>query len=470
MSIQARPAQRFFRDSASRSDARTDNRLAFVDQAMFLGARATGQELAMQCVWIYEHPVDFGRLRRFHRNLGFGLLGRLIERSPLPFGRHRWVSSLGPPSDIDMAECPRPRAELGDWADEHAQMAVDPEWGPGWRLGVLPLTDGSTAISVVASHCLADGGGGLFTVFEAVTGNPRNLGYPPPGSRTRLRAAVSDLRQTARGAPEVARTLLAAARLARRRRRDNALQPAPRTAATIGHGSDQPLVVPAINIFVDAEDWDACAEALGGNSYSLVAGLAAKFAERMGRLRVDDGTASLIVPINDRTLEDTRANAVVLAHVSIDPTQVTRDLSSTRIALKQALKTAREVPDETLQLLPLIPLIPKRAVERLADVAFGLSADLPVSCSNLGVLPPEIGRPDGTDAEYVILRGIDRRVTRQVLEQRRGLLTLLSGQVGPRISIAVIAYQPGGKNSKSHLREMAVRALAEFGLAGVIID
>jgi hypothetical protein len=470
MSIQARPAHRFFRDSASRSDARTDNRLAFIDQAMFLGARATGQELAMQSVWLYEHPVDFDQLRRFHRNFGYGLAGRLIETSPLPFGRHRWVSSLGPPSDIDIAECPRPRAELGDWADECAQLPIDPELGPGWRLGVLPLTDGSTAVSLVVSHSLADGVGALLAVVDAVKGNTCDLGYPPPRSRTRLRAVVTDTRETAASAPEVARTLVAAARLARRRRRDNALKGAPRSAAIIGDGGDQPVVVPAINIFVDVEDWDARAEALGGNSYSMVAGLAAKFAERMGRLRADDGAASLIVPINDRTLEDTRANAVVLAHVSIDPTQVTTDLSSTRIALKQALKTAREVPDETLQLLPLIPLIPKRAVERLADVAFGLSADLPVSCSNLGELPPEIGRPDGTDAEYVVLRGIDRRVTRQVLEQRRGLLTLVSGRVGPKISIAVIAYQPGGKNSKSHLREMAAHTLAEFGLAGVIID
>ena len=70
----------------------------------------------MQVVWVYEHPVDFDGLRRFHQNFGYGLYGRRIERSPLPFGRHRWVSSLGPPSDLDIAERARPRADLGDWA------------------------------------------------------------------------------------------------------------------------------------------------------------------------------------------------------------------------------------------------------------------------------------------------------------------------------------------------------------------
>ncbi len=174
----------------------------------------------MQVVWVYEHAIDFDGLRRFHHNLGYGLLGRRIERSPLPFARHRWVLDRGP-SDIDIAECARPRAELSDWADERSQLPVDPEWGPGWHLGVLPLTDGSTAVSLVASHYLLDGIGLIVALVEAILGNTRDLGYPPPRSRTRLRAVVQDARQTARDAPEVARALVAAAKLARRRRHDS---------------------------------------------------------------------------------------------------------------------------------------------------------------------------------------------------------------------------------------------------------
>jgi hypothetical protein len=85
--------------------ARPDNRLSFTDQLLFLGQPGTSQELVMQVVWVYEHAVDFDGLRRFHQNFGYGLFGRRIECSPLPFGRHRWVSSFGPPSDIDVAEC-----------------------------------------------------------------------------------------------------------------------------------------------------------------------------------------------------------------------------------------------------------------------------------------------------------------------------------------------------------------------------
>jgi hypothetical protein len=93
----------------------------------------------------------FDALKRFHHNLGYGLLGRRIERSPLPFARHRWVAYQGP--DIDIAESARPRDELSDWAGERAQLPVDPEWAPCWRLRVLPLTDGSTAVSRPSTRC-----------------------------------------------------------------------------------------------------------------------------------------------------------------------------------------------------------------------------------------------------------------------------------------------------------------------------
>ena len=156
MPVRIRPARASSDGRASNGDARPDNRLALVDQGFFAGHRAIGQTEVMQVVWVYEHAIDFDGLRRFHHNLGYGLFGRRIERSPLPFARHRWVSDRGP-SDIDIAECARPRAELSDWADERSQLPADPEWGPGWHLGVLPLTDGSTAVSLVVSHYLLDG-------------------------------------------------------------------------------------------------------------------------------------------------------------------------------------------------------------------------------------------------------------------------------------------------------------------------
>ncbi|MBO0676414.1 hypothetical protein JRC04_02935 [Mycolicibacterium sp. S2-37] len=447
--------------------ARSDHLVPYLDQAMFLGLRATGQAAVMQCVWIYEHPVDYDGLRRFHRNFGYGLAGRHIEPSPLPFGRHRWVSALGPQSDIDIAENVLPRAALGDWLDARAQVPVDPEWGPGWHLAVQPLDDGATAVTLVGSHCLSDGGGALLTVFNAVTGNTADLGYAPPKTRTRRQAVLEDARQLARDMPELGRTVAAAARLAYRRRKQFA-RPVKRDRQAGDGVPDEAIVTPAISVFVDGGKWDARAEALGGNSYSLLAGFAARLSQRIGRHRPEDGAVAFTIPINDRTLEDTRANAVKLATAHIDPRRVTEDLTEARAAIKQALKTVREVPDETLALLPLVPFIPKRAVQAMADVAFGFS-DLRVSCSNLGDLPVEIGRVDGTDAEFVTMRGVDGHISRRVLEERSGILTVVGARIGDTVSIAVIGYQPGAVNTKPWLADLVMDTLAEFDLPAVAI-
>jgi diacylglycerol O-acyltransferase / wax synthase len=52
---------------------RVDNRLAYIDQASFLGLRALAAGLLVQCTWIYERVVDMDRLYHFHGNLGYGL-------------------------------------------------------------------------------------------------------------------------------------------------------------------------------------------------------------------------------------------------------------------------------------------------------------------------------------------------------------------------------------------------------------
>jgi hypothetical protein len=470
VAIQVRPNRQSVRRRASKGDAaQPDNRLSFIDQAGLQLLRATGSGKLMQVVWIYDHPVDFGALKRFHRDFGYGLAGRRIERSPLPFGRHRWISSLGPTSDIDFAERARPRAEVSDWADERAALPVDPEWGPGWHLGVLPMTDGSTAISLVGSHCLCDGVGAMLTIVEAVSGNSRDLGYPPPRSGKRFRGAWSDLRETAKGAREVARTVAAAGKLGLRHRHEMAASSASKPSAISPADVYSTVVLPAISVFVDLGEWDARAKSLNGTSYSLLAGFAAKLGQRMGRRRAD-GAVTLLMALNDRTsLEDTRANAMLFAQVSLDPTPVTTDLTDARIAIRQALKTAREVPDETLQLLPLVPLVPRRALKRVADLFFGSSDDLSVSCSNLGDVDPAVGRPDGTDADYAMVRGVDQNVRRADIERAGGQLVVVAGRIGAKISIGIVAYQPGEENSKPRLRELAAHTLADFALTGEIV-
>jgi len=443
-----------------------DNVLPYPDQALFLALRGADQGAVMQALWVYDHEIDLDRVKKFHEYFSRGLVARGIESSPLPFGRHRWVALTGTQPEFDVAENPRDRAELYDWADEQVALPLDPEWGPGWRLAGQRLTDGATAVSLVVSHCIADGVAAFMACVEAINGTTRDTCYPPPRSRTRGRAVLADLRQMARDAPEIARTLRKAIKTLFQRRTDLTRTSTPPMPSAAG---DRIALVPSASIAIDIESWDALAERLGGNSFSLVAGFAGNLAQRLNRTRESDGAVTLMIPVSEREgLEDTGGNMVSIANVSFDPVGVTADLTGVRTAIRNGLKTARDVPDEMVELLPLIPFLPKRALARIADVAFGFSTDLPVSVSNFGDLPADLGRLDGTDAEHFSFRGVDRNVTHETLDRRGGILTVTAGRIAGKITMTVISYQPGMQNSQSGLRQVIGETLAEFGLTGEI--
>jgi hypothetical protein len=90
-----------------------------MDQAGIQLLRATGRGQLMQVVWIYEHPVDFEALKRFHRNFGYstgadgssGRRCRLVDIAGSPHSGHRESSSSRRPSSF----------EVSDWADEQAR-------------------------------------------------------------------------------------------------------------------------------------------------------------------------------------------------------------------------------------------------------------------------------------------------------------------------------------------------------------
>lgn len=446
--------------------AEPDNVVPYPDQALFLALRGADQEAVMQALWIYEHPLDLGGVKRFHHNLFGTLLARRIEPSPLPFGRHRWVSQPITDSNLEVVTQPRPRADLYTWADEQVELPLDPQHGPAWRMGVQPFTDGSTAVSLVISHCVADGAGSVLACVQASVGTIRDLGYPAAGSRPRWRAVRADLRQLRRDLPEVVRTLRQAAKVATRRRRDLARPDQPGPVRAI---DDRIVRMPSASVFIDADQWNSCAQSLGGNSFSLVAGFAGRLAARLNRVRASDGAVTLMIPVSDRAdLEDVGGNVVSIANVSFDPQLAAADLTVPRAAIREGLKQAREVPDEMVELLPLIPFLPKRAIARVADAAFGFSTDLPVSCSNFGILPSEVTQLDGTPAEYLAFRGVDRHVTAGNLARRRGAMTVTSGQIGSQMSISVISYQPGLENSQDELHKVIADALQDFGLSGRI--
>jgi diacylglycerol O-acyltransferase / wax synthase len=453
-----------------RHPAPPDNTLAYFDQGSFLWLRASGQSNGAQCTWVYRRAIDFDGLRRTYDNLAYGLLGRRIECSPLPFGRHRWVSWHEPP-DIDIGPPVRTRGALTGWIDERAAMPVDPEVGPCWHLGVLPIDDYGTAVSLVASHSVVDGSGFCLAIADAAKGIRHDFGYPPPHSRRRRLALVEDVRQTARNVPEVARALMSMTKLAitelpsvarRRPARSNTLPP----LAMPNADDDRPAVVPTATVYVDLADWDARAESLGGTSNSLFAGFAARMAARIGRLRAGDNMVTLAYPINDRAENDLRANALKGIDFAVDPAPVTADLRGIRQDIRQAIISRLGKFEEQEVAFPLIPLVPKALVRNLPLTALG--ADLPVGCSNLGDMDPAVACVDGTEADYVAMRLVEQNLTNKSHELMRGELYLVSGRICGKLFITIRFYQPDTKNSKHTLCNLVSDTLADFDLTGVL--
>jgi hypothetical protein len=442
-----------------------DNRLAHMDQASFLALRALGHGALVQFNWIYNRPINVDGLRRFHQGLGHGLLGRRVERSPLPFARDRWVA-CGGPEDIAIADTPRPRSDLSAWLLARACLPLDPEYGPCWHLGALPFEDGGTAVCLTASHTVVDGIALLQAVADAVSGKARDLGYPDPGSRSRRQALLEDAWQTIASAPELARAAAATARIALRQRKDVAASIASAPTSPRAAGEDQPVAVPSLAAYVDLAEWNERAKSLGGNSLFLLAGFAGRLGVRMGRV-CDDGSVTISLPMSDRAEDDTRGNALVFPVVSADPTNLASDLREVRIKIKQALVDLSATSEEMLGPLPLTSFTPKWVARRAAGIALG-AAGRPIGCSNCGDLDPAVNRPDGTDADYVFGRLIEPGISKRTLERMGGQLYVVSGRVHGKIWIVVNAYLSGRTNSQDALRKDLSGTFAEFDLAAEI--
>ena len=441
-------------------------RLALLDQAAFLRLRATGQGSVVQCTWVYDRDVDIDELRAFNGNLATGLLGRRIERSSLPFGRHRWVAGGGSP-DIDLTAACRPREDIGDWIEQRAQNTVDPEWGPTYHLGVLPLDDGGTAISLVASHCVADGLGLATAIAEAVKGESREFGYLQAHSRSRWRAVSEDLTDAVRSLPAVIRALIATLLILLRVSPD-AKAPSAAPHRPLDGGDDEHAELPSVTMQTDAGAWDTRARELSGSSNALCIAFAARVAQRMGRVQPDGNTVTVVVPVSERTADDDRANALSSITIAVDSEAVLDDLSRVRADVKSRLTSLAEQPNEMLAGLPLIPFTPRWLVRHTEGIAMATD-QLPVGCSNLGIFDSVVGRIDGADASEVSMRLAEQGITRGRIERAHGQLFCGTGTVNGSRFLTVVAYQCGAENTAASTRELARGALADLQLSATTV-
>ena len=438
-----------------------DNTIDYMDQASFLGLRALGHAPLIQWTWIYHRGVDLEGLRRFHHNLGRGLLGRRIERSPLPFGRHRWIRCSGP-ADIAITPEPMSAADVQNWLNAQAEMPIDPEHGPAWRLALRPLISGGAVVTLVASHTVIDGVGLVIAVTEAATGITRDLDYPGAASRTKSQALFEDSRAVVRDVPGMAKSLLASAQLARKNRADFGSKKPQTTVNDID--PVRTVIIPAVTVHVDIGQWDARAASLGGTPNSLSLGFAARLGQRLDWVG-EDGLVTFSVPVNERLPDDNRGNALTAVTLTADPDTVTSDLTGVRSALKTALTDLAENRNELLAALPLTPLVPKRAARRVEGLVLKSRV---LGSSHVGDLDPAANRPDGTDADSFSAR-MAEHITSEHLRRVGGIFfPLVAGRIHGQVWISIGFCNADGTTTREQLKDVAYGALADFGMTGTV--
>lgn len=438
------------------------NTLAYMDQASFLGLRALGHGPLIQFTWIYPDGLDLGGLQRFRRNLGRGLLARRIEPSPLPGGRHRWVAWPGP-ADIEISSEGRSADGIDDWVGQQAALPIDPENGPSWRLALLRLTDGGAVVTLVVSHTVADGVGAVTAVAEAARGVTRDCDYPEPRSRTKKHAVLQDARGFLRDLPDMARAATSLVRLARKAHGVPGTG-TPVTRSRADGGTSEPVTVPSVTVHVESRRWDQRAAFLGGTPNSLLMAFAARLGCRLGWV-TGGGLAILSVPVNERTGDDTRGNALNAVRVTVDPASVINDLSGVRAATKAALAELRDGPADMLGALPLIPLTPKFVARRIERMVIGTAV---IGCTNVGEMDPAANRPDGTDAAVMSVR-LTEQLTRADVRRSGGVFFPVgSGRVRDQVFVTVGYTDADASTTRGQLAGSVGGALSDLGIDGVL--
>lgn len=447
----------------------TRHRLAWLDQLAYELFRATGRSQLIQCLWLYDRDADLAALGRTNERLAALPFNRLIEPSPLPLGRPRWVKPAGGPVSLEQSADVLPRSRLLSWANKHARMPIDPVNGPAWRMAVQRFDDGSTAVSIVGSHLVIDGMGALLAIEAAANGADVPSAYLTQGTRSWLTGCLSDARQIVADAP---RTVAALARVTRTSW-NSPTPPARRPAITPDARGDRPTMVelPAVAVTIEAQVWDSCALRLGGRANTLLPAFVATLASHLGRSRPSDGAISLLVPIDRRRgLDDDRALAITFRTMTVVPGGLAKDLRPVEVPLKSVLRGAKDSqPDPLASLLPAVAWMPRTVATALVNRLFTYADELPVSCSNLGTLPEGLARIDGAPCARVLTRAVDVNVTRRDLERSHGHLVVVASRYNKTISLCIEGYQvQPTPTTTEKLRLVTLRTLADFGLDALV--
>ena len=439
------------------------DRLTFDDTLFETMRRALGTPVVSQTVWRFAETLDLDALRRFHAGLTRGPLNRVLQRSPIPAARDRWVAGSAVP-----------QLELGDevedvlaWVGARAETPLDPEHGPTWALAYAPVTDGGSALSFVTSHVVADGSLKLLALEAAASGE--RLAVLPSGAVTArprdVRAGVrSDLADALRQLSGAARALPGLVR------RSPPTSGGVSTAASPPTASDDDGLLwtpPVAVVDLPAADWQRAADVDGGTANVLLLAVCAELAASVGR--ADPGqTIRVASPVSTRTVGDLRSNAStgVSVPVALDGNGRVSSLAHLRVSARTAYAALQDqdpADDPLAAARALLPLVPDALVRRLAP---SWPAPL-VLASNLGALSPTLVAPTGTPAGSVLNRSITPPTSRGAARRTRAGLSAWWGTAGPTATLCVAGADPDAFPDIDTLQAHLDRVLDRRGLHGI---
>jgi diacylglycerol O-acyltransferase len=448
---------------SKQSPTRSPPFLSFADQGMVLAHSVGGQQAVIQVIWRYHRPVNLDMLMKFRDHLAHGLLARLVEPARLPFGRYRWCAFSPKFSPLEMDSLPISTDAMQVWIDQQVSLPLDPVSGPAWSMSAQLLNDQSTVVSLVVSHCIADGVTIVRAVMAAVRGERRALSFPSRATNHSTRAITAELLRAAKDFPATLRALIALSK------KLSTAQPARRQLKTLTSVDDHNVSFPSCFIRVPLADWNAKEKSFGANRLTLLTAVTAEFAALLGR--TSNGNIHLLIPVNRRKrLSDMDANSVSIATLKVTVNTQRERLSELRRHLKSTLLKARREPDLLTSLLPLVPFIPKRAFSAAGHLAMDALATLPVTCSYMGELSGEVLKIDGEAADLIAFRGVDRQAKVCDMEARQGGATLLAGAIPGFLLLNFVAYQPGVVTQSQHLRALVEKLLTNYEIPFEFFD
>ncbi|MFI6996557.1 hypothetical protein [Nocardia sp. NPDC050175] len=428
-------------------------RLGDIDCVSARGHSALGGTLAIQAVWRYDRPVDMAGLMDFHAALQDGRLGRVVAAATIPAAGDRWSAraEFGP---VEVTEAPIPHGELATWIAEQGRAELQTFGGPAWRLAVTACDNGESAVSLLASHTIADGRAFCDAVAEAVAGKSFDLDYRSD-EFGRMRLLSGDFRDAARRG----RVLVQAVGLAVQ------MMVAQRGEAKGCTEEDPNFHLPSVDATVPAPLWHAAARTRGGSATTLAVAVTAAIATEIGRTD-DQGRARIMMPVSTRTEADRRANALSSIDFEVDLRDgMLTDLAPLRALMKEKLGAAVGQPAPPL--IPLAIALPRRL---FAVLVRKVAADATVSvCSNLGEIDPAMLGIDGGPASTIRLGLVNQSLdSRAVVTERGGNLYVSLFESGGEMTLRVNGFHAPKLVDAEQLTELVQRVLAEYELSATL--